>query len=129
MKKLLLALGLLLLSAPSFAEWESVGADENGDTIYIDPSTIKKLSDDKVKVWVMIDYAKAPDLSDDEQYLSVKGIEYFDCDNEMSAVIFAAGYSGKMGSGSRRFRNDLPESYKHIILGTIGDQKLAIACH
>lgn len=129
MKKLLWALGLLLLSASAFAEWESVGTDENGNTLYIDTSTIKKLSDDKVKVWVMIDYAKPPDLSDEELYLSVKGIEYFDCVNEMSTVVFAAAYSGQMGNGNRRFRNELPEDYKHIVLGTIGDKKLQIVCH
>lgn len=127
MKKLLLALGLFLSTQTNASEWELYGSPtDESFKVYFSPSSIKKLDDEKVRVWWMVDYVEPPT---GRSLLSVKYLDYIDCINETNTIVSLVEYSGQMGSGTAIFRDDFPEAYKHISPGSLDDLLMKKACH
>lgn len=126
MKKLLLALGLFLSTQTNAFAWEFYGSPTDGSfKTYFNASSIKKLDDEKVKVWWMVDYVEPPA---NKSSLSVKYLAYFDCINETNTIVSLVEYSGQMGSGTAIFRDDFPEAYKHVPPGSLDDLLMKKAC-
>lgn len=55
MARLLLMILLVLSSGPTYAEWKSVNANNSGETIYIDPDTVRRMGD-MVEMWTLYDF-------------------------------------------------------------------------
>ena len=71
MTRLLLITLLMLSSGPAYAEWVSIGANnQRGRTVYTDPDTIR-LKGDVVTMWSLNDY-KTRQTMGSTSYLSYK---------------------------------------------------------
>ena len=99
MKKLcLLFIGIFLammVSSPSYAEWTSVGSDENGNTHYVDFDRIRE-SNGYVYFWRLKDRLKP----DDYGYFSITVYHELDCSLLRIKYLSLSYYKLPMGGGS-----------------------------
>ena len=96
MKKLITTLTLLLMfSSPSYAEWEIVAKDMDGNTFYVDFDRIRKV-DGFVYFWELVDFVKPT------QYGEFSFREYLqgDCKLFRFKVLTEVYYKQSMGRGT-----------------------------
>ncbi len=98
MKKLITTLTLLLMfSSPSYAEWERVTKNTDGDTFYVDFDRIRKV-DGFVYYWVLHDYLK-PESNGN---FSGKGYYQADCKLFGFKILSFSFHTQPMGNGKPR---------------------------
>ncbi|HEY0664146.1 MAG TPA: surface-adhesin E family protein [Thiobacillaceae bacterium] len=106
MKRLILALLVMSLSAPAAGEWVKVGETNDG-SFFIDPETIRSNGHFR-KVWLITNMKK----------LVVEGARSYrvqweyDCKEERSRVLYVIGHSREMAGGERLFAGSGPQKWE-----------------
>ena len=95
MKKLTILLFSILISFNSYGEWTKVTIDTDGDTFYIETSTIKERNG-YVYYWVLSDYVTPiTKMNFKSSKIYFKG----ECGINRFKVLSMLGYEQSMGSG------------------------------
>lgn len=129
--KIIVIFILIGISGNVVAEWSYITTtpgDEHA-AIYADYSTIKK-SGNIVKMWEMWDFKKTQ-IAESRNYLSVKMLDEFDCENETQKLLAYSEHSKNMGYGDVvRSDGDAGKISKseYVPPGSIGKGLLEIAC-
>ena len=126
MFKAVLVMILAVMSSNAMAEWVAVGISED-NTIYIDPSTIRKAGD-RVKMWHLYDLKSAKPFPGLEKYLSLKGQAEYDCKQEQVRELYSSAHSENMGWGNIIFRNTDAGEWAPLPPGSGGKIMWKAAC-
>ena len=122
MKKIFIAVALLLSSQAVMAELVWFGDGLDFDAYYIDDSVRKKGS--KVKVWVVWDYSSAQAFDSGLEFMSMKNQQEYDCYGELSRTVYYTAVSGILGRGDIvSSANESSSGFNPVIPGT-NDEKL-----
>lgn len=121
MIRLFLITLLVLSSGPAHAEWVLVGANNSGETVYVDRDTIRRKGD-MVKMWALYDF-KTIQTVWDTSFLSRESQREYDCVEERTRRIALTYFSGNMGSGTvvysdadeQKWEPVQPQSVAHIL--------------
>ena len=97
MKRMLLSVVLVMVSANASAEWSLLASGEGKD-IYVDRSTIRR-SGKTVKMWDMLDYWAPQFRGESIPYMSRKGQVEYDCINERARLLYFSNHTGSKGGG------------------------------
>lgn len=124
-KALLIAL-LLFVSSSAVAEWMAVGVRE-GNSLYIDASAIRK-DGNMVKIWYLHDFTTAQPIPGHRPYLSLKGLDEYDCKKMMVRGLYVSVHSENMGRGEIIFRNADAGKWEPIPPESGGAIKWKLAC-
>ena len=142
MKKIALVLLLILVSmnvlaelnkafesADGFAEWYSIFESVDGnETIYVDFKSIRKIGNNKVELWYLLDFKKTQQ-SVDYSYLSSVVHDEFDCDKKIIRMLNLSFYSGNMRRGEVVWSNsNIKEKPHSIMVGTTTETVFKLAC-
>ena len=116
-------------SADGFAEWSSVFESVDGnETIYVDFKSIRKIGNNKVKLWYLLDFKKTQQ-SVNYSYLSSVVHDEFDCDKKIIRMLNLSFYSGKMRRGEVVWSNsNIKEKPHSIMVGTSTETVFKLAC-
>lgn len=99
MTRLILSATLALSSLPAYGEWVEVTANvEAGQTVYIDPDSIRR-NGDIAQMSALYD-SKTKQSAVGSAYLSRKVKNEYDCVQEMRRMLGVIEYSGNMASGT-----------------------------
>jgi hypothetical protein len=127
MKNFIFAL-LMLTCLVSRAEWEvtSVASEQ---VIYHDKQT-KKSKGNIVRMWTMTDF---PEVRSKEfgNFLSMKTLDAFDCNENSHALVRAMFYAEKLGTGEVVHTVQIKEKdleWLAIKPATVAEDELMIAC-
>ena len=126
MSKILLTCLLAIMSNSAAANWVKADGNEKF-TNYYDSTTIRK-NGDKVKMWGLIDYNTAQEISDGKSGMSVLLQTEFDCKEEQIRILSFNGYSGNMGSGDLVYSNSYPQKWESLPPRSIGEKLLKFVC-
>ena len=86
-------------SLPAYGAWVEVSIDaEAGQTVYIDPESIRRRGD-IAEMWALYDSQTAQPAVG-KSYLSRKVQTEYDCTQNMKRMVSVTEYSGNMGSGN-----------------------------
>jgi len=127
--RLLLVALLILSSVPAYGEWVEVSVNvEAGQTVYVDPDTIRRKGD-MVEMWALYDN-KTPQPAVGDAYLSRKVQSEYDCTQEMRRMLSVTEFSGNMGSGKVVHMNSsLFSTAKWVPARSgLGEALLKVAC-
>ena len=126
MKKLILAVLLIVTSTSAMAEWTRINAGDNADD-YVNYSSIRKTGN-KVKMWTLRDWKTIHIIDGQKPYLSEANQFEYDCDAETYIILAWSNFSGSMGKGdvteSASFRSYVDPIYPD----SIAERKWKIAC-
>jgi hypothetical protein len=118
---------LLLSSGPAYAEWVSIGANnQRGRTVYTDPDTIR-LKGDVVTMWSLNDY-KTIQTMGSTSYLSYKVQTEYDCAEERIRKLASTFFSGNMGSGDVVYSISKEGKWQLVEPGSLGQSEWEVAC-
>jgi hypothetical protein len=88
---------LLMMSLPSFAAWQFLGATSDGTAYLIDPST-KKNKGQLIEMHTMQNLRSAR-LVNGQKFRSVVGQTLYNCADRTSATTLIRQFSGELGEG------------------------------
>ena len=113
----------------STEEWTKVESSKNGAiTFYADFTTIGK-KENKVKMWVLLDYKTVNKLTQGEQYLSATAQNEYDCEEETTRMLDINLYSGNMVTGEAvQSYSNIKDESESISPGSIDESLFKIAC-
>jgi hypothetical protein len=116
-------------SADGFAEWSSVFESVDGnETIYVDFKSIRKIGNNKVELWYLLDFKKTQQ-SVNYSYLSSVVHDEFDCDEKIIRMLNLSFYSGNMRRGEVVWSNsNIKEKPHSIMVGTYTETVFKLAC-
>ena len=116
-------------SADGFAEWSSVFESVDGnETIYVDFKSIRKIGNNKVELWYLLDFKKTQQ-SVNYSYLSSVVHDEFDCDKKIIRMLNLSFYSGNMRRGEVVWSNsNIKEKPHSIMVGTTTETVFKFAC-
>jgi hypothetical protein len=116
-------------SADGFAEWSSVFESVDGnETIYVDFKSIRKIGNNKVELWYLLDFKKTQQ-SVNYSYLSSVVHDEFDCDEKIIRMLNLSFYSGNMRRGEVVWLNsNIKEKPHSIMVGTYTETVFKLAC-
>ena len=116
-------------SADGFAEWSSVFESVDGnETIYVDFKSIRKIGNNKVELWYLLDFKKTQQ-SVNYSYLSSVVHDEFDCDKKIIRMLNLSFYSGNMRREEVVWSNsNIKEKPHSIMVGTITETVFKLAC-
>ncbi|MEY3882480.1 MAG: hypothetical protein RIQ94_3276 [Pseudomonadota bacterium] len=116
-------------SADGFAEWSSVFESVDGnETIYVDFKSIRKIGNNKVKLWYLLDFKKTQQ-SVNYSYLSSVVHDEFDCDKKIIRMLNLSFYSGNMRREEVVWSNsNIKEKPHSIMVGTTTETVFKLAC-
>ena len=116
-------------SADGFAEWSSVFESVDGnETIYVDFKSIRKIGNNKVELWYLLDFKKTQQ-SVNYSYLSSVVHDEFDCDKKIIRMLNLSFYSGNMRRGEVVWSNsNIKEKPHSIMVGTSTETVFKLAC-
>jgi len=118
---------LLLSSGPAYAEWVSIGANnQGGRTVYTDPDTIR-LKGDVVTMWSLNDY-KTIQTMGSASYLSYKVQTEYDCAEGRIRKLASTFFSGNMGSGDVVYSISKEGRWHLVEPGSLGQSEWDVAC-
>lgn len=126
MRRSILSLLLLVVSAGAAAEWAEVGADQIG-TSYADPVTLTKAGD-IVKMRDLVDFKAVQSRPYGTPFLSQRRLQEHDCGNRRSRVVELLRYSENMGQGDEAPVDVDPEKWEPVAPGTAGEVLWTFAC-
>ena len=110
--KILIAVLMMVFSISARAEWTYIeNADGGGGLIkfYIDFDTVKKLSINDVRAWVMASYPKYREQKEKGKDQSYKSLLSYDCETMSSIHLAHAQYSKPMGEGEKLYETHNPK--------------------
>lgn len=117
-----LILMLMLVAAPTWAEWEKYGIAEPV-TFYHDPATIKK-NGSLHRFWSIQDLKVRGKFGE----LSRLVLNEFDCKAGLYRALAVRAHAENMGRGTLLGSADSPGEWNHVAPGTIADTGMKIAC-
>ena len=118
---------LLLSSGPAYAEWVSIGANnQRGRTVYTDPDIIR-LKGDVVTMWSLNDYRTRQTMGS-TSYLSYKVETEYDCAEERIRTLASTFFSGNMGSGEVVYSISKEGQWQLLEPGSLGQSEWEVAC-
>ncbi|WP_372824285.1 surface-adhesin E family protein [Polaromonas sp.] len=128
MKRLLLSLVLMCLSASAAAQWTPVMVDEMVIT-YIDRDTVRGQGGKGglVRMWWLMDY-QLVQITDERGYFSRLNHSEFDCKGQRQRLLSVALLSERMGHGRVVFEDAVPRKWMPVSDGSFHDALLDIAC-
>ena len=94
----------LALPSKSFAEWEWVVENVDGDSYYLDFDKIRR-HNDYVYVWVLADYAKIDEYGD----ISSKSYHLVDCEKSRFKWLSDSYYTQRMAKGEPSEQSNEPD--------------------
>lgn len=101
MKRVFFIALLLLSVGPAYAEWVAVTTSKEGDSIYIQPNTIRRHGE-VVEVFVLWDYRVARQIPNTRtHFLSRQHLQKFNCAKERYRLLAVTWFSGNMTEGAR----------------------------
>ena len=90
---------LTVVSSSALAEWFNAGTDAEGEfNVFFDPTTIRKKSNNKVKMWVMYDLKKTQGKAE-MRHMSIKLQQEYDCKEEQTRIIYFSKHTKNMPIG------------------------------
>ena len=129
MKRLVLLTLLMLSSAPAYGEWVEVSVNvEAGETVYVDPGTIRRRGD-IAEMSVLYDN-KTAQPAVGHAYLSKKIQNEYNCAEAMKRMLSVTEFSGNMGSGNVVYRSSSllsTATWMPTRIG-LGETLLKVAC-
>lgn len=126
MKRMLLSVVLVIVSANAIAEWGLLASGE-GQDIYVDRSTIRR-SGKTVKMWYLFDFWTPQQKFGAVAYMSRKGQVEYDCQNEQSRQLYFSNHSGSMGGGNTLISQTTTSPWEPIPPESIVEGFWKIAC-
>ena len=129
MKRLLLVTFLVLSNGPAHAEWVEVSGSlsQGGYTVYADPDTVRRKGD-LVKMWQVADYNIVQIEAAGKSFLSIRGLDEYDCTEEQTRNIAFYFYSAQMGTGEIIYSNTDSGKWKPVIPHSIAHILWKFAC-
>jgi len=127
MKRLLLAVILLISAAAAHAEWKQIGVQVQGAKAYIDDSTIEKAGD-MSKVLVMLDFKKPEIHNAQKPYSSISYLWEFNCAQSKRRPLAINRYSGNKASGTVVQSTPENPEWQFVYPHTIYSAAQEIAC-
>ena len=126
-KSVLMAL-LAMISTSALSEWTKVEKNNSGGiTRYVDVAAIQK-TEDKVRMVNLIDYQTAQEAIDDE-FLSIKVVQEYDCNEVKKRILAFNTYSRNMGKGEVLYADSSPDEWEIVSSpSSIGHSLWEIAC-
>lgn len=126
----ILTLLLAVASGSARAEWLALGTNDNGaTTVYADSSAIAR-SGHTAKMWSLIDFKQAAQLSDGKKFLSWKTQYEFNCQTRQSRMLAASMHSANMGGGEITNSLDFESSqWEAVPSESNGEVLWNYACH
>jgi len=98
MKRIVLALMLVMLSGNAVAEWVRIG-ENNRSVAYVE--TAIRRSGNMAVMWVLFDYKSIQESPrSGKRYLSEKAQREIDCISEQERVLFFTWHAEQMGNGA-----------------------------
>jgi len=107
MNRLIFTILLAAFSASAAAEWVRV-ADGEGETVYVDPATIRKTGH-IVKIWYLRDFKTLQTQVGLSPFLSSKDQSEYDCKKERYRTLYFTNHTGNMGAGTTSYISAAPE--------------------
>ena len=129
MKTIKIVAFLLLAAASSnaMAEWVKVVSGKS-DTVYADPSSIRKMKDGKARMWHMLDYNSTQQFGGSAPYRSMKRRTEFDCKKPQYRFLYTLYFSKSMGTGDVIGRESKSSKWESLPLITSAENLRKIAC-
>jgi hypothetical protein len=93
-----LALGLLLICAPSHARWENLGLHTAG-IYYIESTSVVREGETR-RLMSLLDYRNMQTSNEGKKYLSIRTQLHIDCRTETVRTLHLALFAGPMASGA-----------------------------
>ena len=113
--------------SPDRADWTNVSTDENGFSIYADPTTIKKMGN-RIKMWVLFDYRKAR-YDTGDKVMSIMRHEEYNCKDSQSRLLYISKHSGRFAEGKVVYLNDIPfNRWVSVVPGSRFEDLFRYAC-
>jgi hypothetical protein len=125
-RRLLLITLLLLSSRPAYAEWVSVSANNSGETVYVDPGTIRRTGD-MVKMWALYDFKTIQTVLD-TSFLSRESQREYDCVEERTRRIALTYFTGNMGSGTVVYSDADEQKWEPVQPQSVAQSLWKVAC-
>lgn len=113
---------LVLLAAPTWAEWVKFDSNVNG-VFYADPTTIRKDGQFR-RVWVIRDLNKR----DKDGKMSVRILNEYDCKDERARGVSFSSHSEPMAGGKLLTSFNEPTKWNYISPETVGESMLDFVC-
>ena len=126
MPKAILMMLLAVASSSAMAEWVKLGENETAAT-YADPATISKTGN-LVKMWRLIDLHKAVSIASDKPFMSSKGQEEYDCEEERTRILALSFHSENMGGGEVVHSEASPAKWEPVRARSIGETLWKFGC-
>ena len=120
---------LLMMSLPSYAAWQFLGATSDGTAYLIDPST-KKNKGQLIEMHTMQNLHSAR-LVNGQKFRSAVGQTLYNCTDKTSATTLIRQFSGELGEGKvvSSFKQKPNEIIWDAILpNTILEKEWQVAC-
>lgn len=126
MRKAISAMLLGLVSISAMADWVEVGGNE-ATAAYADPATIRRAGN-LVKMWHLLDYAKARGFEGIKPYMSVMMQDEYDCEQARTRTLSLSIHSGNMGEGLMLAINAEPGKWRPVSPDTLVEILREFAC-
>ena len=109
------------------ADWTNISTNNNGASIYADPTTIQK-SGDRIKMWVLFDY-RNPIIESGDKVMSIKKHEEYDCKKSQVRLLYLSKHSGRFTEGKILYVNDIPNNeWVPVVPSSIPEDLWRYAC-
>ncbi len=102
MARQLLIIFLILSSEPVYAKWVSVSANNPGETMYVEPGTIRRTGD-MVTMWALYDFRTIQSVLS-ISFMSRESQREYDCIGERTRRITLTYFSGERWGAVRSYR-------------------------
>jgi hypothetical protein len=120
-----LFLALLFVSGSAFAEWLLITKSPKGETVYIDPATIRKDGDMRT-FWRKAEYKDGGKYGD---FFSGRSKVEINCKKEEIRMLSLATFSAPNLGGEMTMSEDYPnERFSAIAPGTINNTFMQLVC-
>ena len=120
--RLIVALLLLTLTVPAWAEWLKYAEDKEV-VFYYDPTTIKKTGNLR-RVWEIEDLKKRPTDGESSSHMMFE----YDCKEQRYRGLSFRTHSEPMASGKIIFRHDKPSTWRDVVPNSGRATILQIVC-
>jgi len=117
---------LLLAGCAHAAEWHAIGEGIEGQ-IHVDMAAPGSAGIHP-RLWVLVDRAQPLKLLEDTSWASTRTLEEFDCRQQASRIRATTYYPLPMGQGEPLMSDLEVGTWRPVIAGSTGEQKLKFAC-
>ena len=127
MKKLLLALLIILITTNSYAEWKFYDISKTGGKHYYDNSSIKR-NGDKVKVMHYANFSQDDELAKITKMASARVLYEIDCVNKTREIIEFKAFSKTDLKGAMTDSMNSNPKIENIVPDSIGAVLMKLVC-